>query len=143
MNLSVSPQFTSAAVKPAKPRPKRRRPSSLSVRLSNKERAILTRKAGNRSLAAYIRHMVLGDAEAPRRKTKAKPALDAVLLGQILGMLGQSEQVSCLFMLLAAAEDERVAMMKADRAALQDACANVREIRVLLLKALGLRGDGP
>lgn len=143
MSLSVSDQFASAAAKPNKPRPKRRRPSSLSIRMSDEERVILKHEAGNRSLASYIRQMALGDAEAPRRKIKAKPALDAVLLGQVLGKLAQSDQVSCLFLLLTAAECERVAITKQDRAALRDACSNVQEMRVLLLKALGLRGDGP
>lgn len=72
MTLSASDQFFKTA---AKPRPKRRRPSSLSIRLSAEERAILERKAGKRSLAAYIRHTALGDEQAPRRKVKAKPAL--------------------------------------------------------------------
>jgi len=45
MSPAISAQFAKAAAKP-----KRRRPSSLSIRVSDEERAILKRKAGKRSL---------------------------------------------------------------------------------------------
>lgn len=141
MSQPLAKPFTAAA-KPAKRKPKRRRPSSLSIRVSDEERAILKRKAGKRSLGAYVRHVVLGDEQEPRKKVAPQPKLDAELLGRVLGRLGTSDQVSCLFLLLAAAEAERVAMADEDRAAIRAACADVREMRVLLLKALGLRGDG-
>ena len=140
MTLSASRNFAKAAS--AKPAPKRRRPSPLSIRLSDEERAILERKAGNRPLGAYVREQVLGEQAAPRGKGRAKPSLDAVLLGKLLGTLGKSDQVNCLFLLLAAAQTERVKMARKERAALQDACADVREMRALLIKALGLRSDG-
>lgn len=69
------------------------------------------------------------------------PTIDYALLGQVLGMLGKSEQVSCLFLLLAAAEAEPVRLGEAERQALDDACADVREMRALLIRALGLRSE--
>ncbi|NQW11386.1 MAG: hypothetical protein HQ481_16090 [Alphaproteobacteria bacterium] len=136
MSPAISAQFAKAAAKP-----KRRRPSSLSIRVSDEERAILKRKAGKRSLGAYVRHVVLGEQEAPRRKAAAKPSIDYAMLGQVLGKLGKPEQVSCLFLLAVAAEGRRVAMTEKDRAALHAACADVREMRTLLVGALGLRGE--
>ena len=72
MSPSASTQFAKAA-KAAKPQ--RHRPSTLSIRVSDEERAILRRKAGKRSTGAYVREKALGDELAPRRKTAAKPSL--------------------------------------------------------------------
>ena len=141
MSRTLASQFADAAAKPAKRKPKRRCPSSLSIRVSDEERAILERKAGKRSLGAYVREMALGDAQAPRRKGAVKPPVDYAMLGQALGKLGKSEQVSCLFLLLVAAEKQRVSLTAQDRAALQAACADVREVRALVMGALGLRGE--
>lgn len=142
MSQPLANSFT-AATTTAKRKPKRRRPSSLSIRVSNEERAILQRKAGKRSIGAYVREKALGDEQAPRRKSQAKPSIDYVMLGQVLGKLGQSEQVSVLFLLLAAAESKRVMMAKDERAALHAACADMREVRALVMGALGLRGEMP
>lgn len=136
----MSPAASAQFAKAAKSKPKRRRPSSLSIRVSDEERAILKRKAGKRSLGAYVRHVALGEQEAPRRKAAATPSVDYAMLGQVLGKLGKSEAVACLFLLLVAAEGRRVAMTEKDRAALHAACANVREVRALVMGALGLRG---
>lgn len=141
MSRSLSYQFSMATTLPTKRKPKRHRSSSLSIRVSDEERAILERKAGKRSLGAYVREKVLGDEQTPRRKSAGKPAIDAVLLGQLLGKLGQSEQVSVLFLLLAAAEKQRVVLTETERAALYDACEGVREVRANVMGALGLRGD--
>ena len=89
-------------------------------------------------MGTYIRSELLGDAEAPRKATRKLP-IDAALLGRVLGMLGKSDQVTCLFLLLTAVESERVSIAETERAALQEACANVREMRTVLIKALGLR----
>lgn len=142
MSRTLSTQFAKAA-KPGKAKPKRRRPSSLSIRVTDDERAILERKAGKRSIGAYVREKVLGDKQAPRRKAAAKPPVDYAMLGQVLGKLGKSEQVACLFLLLVAAEKNRVTMSEKDRAALHAACDDVREVRAVLMSALGLRGDKP
>lgn len=137
MSLSVPDQFSAAAAGPSKPKT-RQRPAPFPIRLSPDERAYLEGKAGNRPLGAYIRSALLGDAETPRKPTRKSP-IDAALLGRVLGMLGKSEQVACLFLLLAAAESEHVSMAETERAALQDACKDVREMRTALIKALGLR----
>lgn len=138
----MSPCVARQFAKSAKPRPRRRRPYSLSIRLSDEERTLLERKAGSRPLGAYVRHRALGEQEEPRRKTRAKPSLDAALLGRVLGHLGKSDQVKCLFLLLAAAEANRVDLKAQDHEVLRAACADVREMRSILIKALGLRpGD--
>lgn len=120
---------------------KRRRPAPFSIRLSEEERAWLESKAGSRPLGRYIRAKLLGDDEKPRKPSRA-PTIDYTVLGQVLGLLGKSEQVSCLFLLLAAAEAERVRLGEAERQALDEACADIREMRGLLVKALGLKEGG-
>ena len=143
MSRNLASQFADAAAKPTKRKPKRRRPSSLSIRVSDEERAILEHKAGKRSLGAYVREKVLGDKQAPRRKGAGKPPVESILLGQVLGKLGKSEQVACLFLLLVAAEKNRVVLTETERTALHEACESVQEIRAALMSALGLRGDKP
>tara|TARA_R110000787_G_scaffold166227_1_gene279251 strand:- start:11889 stop:12305 length:417 start_codon:yes stop_codon:yes gene_type:complete len=135
MNSSAKKDFEKSAV--AK---KRKSPAPFSIRLSADERGYLERKAGQRPLGQYIRRKLLGDEETPRNTTRA-PSVDYALLGQLLGMLGKSEQVSCLFHLLAAAEADRVQLEEQERKALNEVCTDVREMRALLIRALGLRSE--
>lgn len=118
---------------------KKKRPAPFPVRLSNDERAILEARAGSRPLGAYIRETLLGDAQTARKRTKAKPKADYALLAQVLGQLGQSDQVRCLFLLLVAAENSRVTMGAAERAALLETCDAVKDMRGVLISALGLK----
>lgn len=141
MSPALSKNFAKVAGTKAGNSKKRKRPGPFTIRLSDEERAILERKAGKRSLGAYVREKVLGDEQAPRRKRAAKPAVDAVMLGQVLGKLGKSEQVACLFLLLVAAEKNCVVMTETERAALHEACEGVLEVRAAVMSALGLRGD--
>ncbi|MBP5857423.1 hypothetical protein KAJ83_10425 [Marivibrio halodurans] len=135
MSSSPSKTFHAAA------RSKADRPAPFSIRLSADERAYLERKAGNRPLGRYIRAKLLGDAET-RRKAARVPAIDYAMLGQVLGVLGKSELATHLCLLAAAAEAGRLELAEQDRAALKDACEDVREVRALLVAALGLKSGG-
>lgn len=148
MTGSIKVTYGRAAAAPyiAKPprdagrkRPKKKRPAPFPVRLSDDERAILEVRAGNRPLGAYIRESLLGDAQTARKRTKAKPKADSALLAKVLGQLGQSDQVQCLFLLLVAAENDRVVMGAAERKALLEACDAVKDMRGVLISALGLK----
>lgn len=135
--MSASKPFKSAAS--AKPK----RPAPFSIRLSAEERAYLERKAGSRPLGGYIRAKLLGDAEAPRKAARS-PSIDYAMLGQVLGVLGKSELATHLCLLTAAAEAGRLELAEQDRTALKGACEDVREVRALLVEALGLKsGSGP
>jgi len=135
MSSSKKAAFTKAAKSP-----KPKRPAPFSIRLSEDERAFLARKAGNKPLGTYVRSTLLGDAET-RRKPSRAPSIDYALLGQVLGMLGKSEQLSCLFMLLVAAEADRIELDESESQALRETCEDVREMRALLIQALGLRSE--
>lgn len=117
-----------------------KRPAPFSIRLSTDERDALKRKAGQRPLGSYIRNKLLGDDVTPRKATRT-PTINYALLGQVLGMLGKSDQVRCLFMLLVAAEAGSIELADDENAALTQACDQVHEMRGLLVKALGLRGS--
>jgi hypothetical protein len=137
MSRSLSPAFAAKAKKPIKP--KRRRPSSISVRVSEAEREVLKRKAGKRSVGAYVRERALGEDQEPRRIALSKPSIDYGLLAQLLGKLGKSDQVSCLFLLSVAVEADRVELAEKERDALEVACTDIRDMRSMLMQALGLR----
>ena len=137
MSLSNSKQFAAAASGPTKPKA-RKRPAPFPIRLSPDERAYLESKAGNLPLGTYIRSRLLSDAKTPRKVTR-KPSIDAAQLGRMLGALGKSDQVACLLMLLAAAEEQRVSLEERERIALHDACVAIQEMRTVLIKAMGLR----
>jgi hypothetical protein len=135
MSQSATETFKNSA----KRAPKRRRASSISIRVSATEQEALKRKAGKRSVGAYVRERALGEDQEPRRKASSKPPLDYGLLAQLLGKLAKSDQVSCLFLLSVAAEADRVELAENERAALEVACADVRDMRSMLMQALGLR----
>jgi len=117
------------------------RPAPFSIRLSEEERAYLERKAGNKPLGAYIRSRLLEDAEASRKPSRA-PSMDYALLGKILGLLGKSELASRLCLLAVATEAGRIALAEEEREALLEACADMHEVRALLVASLGLKAGG-
>lgn len=135
MTSSPSKTFHAAA------RSKPDRPTPFSIRLSADERAYLERKAGTRPLGRYIRGKLLGDEEAPRKAARTA-SIDYAMLGQVLGVLGKSELATHLCLLAAAAEAGRLELAERDRAALKHACEDVREVRALLVSALGLKSGG-
>lgn len=118
MTSSPSRNFKAAATQ---------RPATFSIPLSTEERAFLEHKAGSRSLGRYIRAKLLGDNERPRKPARA-PAIDYALLCHALCILNKLEQVSCIFLLLTAAEAERVRLNETERQALDEAFGNVRAV---------------
>ncbi|MEM6538003.1 MAG: hypothetical protein AAF668_09775, partial [Pseudomonadota bacterium] len=67
--MSAPSDFNNAA------RPRKKRPSPLSLRLTDEERAVLQDLAGGRSMNSYIREKVFGEAASPRRIYR-KPRAD-------------------------------------------------------------------
>ena len=144
MNPSTKQAFSKAAVNPAPPRRKRVRPAPFSIRLNAGERAYLERKAGARPLGSYIRARLLDDAAPEKKTVSRRPAIDHALLARLLGLLGESETAKYLCLLVVAAEAGRVEMAEDDLSAVRTACGEVREMRSLLVEALGLKpGDRP
>lgn len=114
------------------------RSAPLSVRFTEAEKARLRDLAGSRPLGHYIRDRALqGDAEP--RAARNSPVKDAEPLGRLLGLLGQSRLSSNLNQLAKAANQGSLPVTEETEADLRQACADVFEMRLLLLRALGIQ----
>jgi len=109
-----------------------KRPAPFPVRFSSDERAVLEDKAGDMPLGAYIRAKALD-------KTQSAAKTDYVMLARILGLLGKSELASNLCLLAVAAEQGALIVDEEIETDLKAACTDVKEIRLILVEALGLR----
>lgn len=117
-----------------------------SVRFTREERALLDTWAGKRSLSAYIREKVLGDAVAsnirrPARKAR-KPQVDDQAAARLLAALGQSRLSSNLNQIAKAANMGALPLTPDLTRELEAACADVKAMRTNLVAALGLQERG-
>lgn len=125
--------------------PKKRKGSPpVSVRLSDEEYARLRRDAGALSMAAYIRLKVFGEEEtAPRRKAytlkKTSPSSELVMIGHMLGGLGESEIAANLNDIANAARIGAMPMSPELEREVQAACDAVQDMKVRLAAALGVK----
>lgn len=113
-----------------------------SVRFSDNERTYLERKAGRKPLGTYIRDELLGDFQVARKKAQPTPTTDYEMLGRILGVLGKSELAANLCVLATAAESGALFVDDETKAEISAARADIGEVRLLLLKGLGLKPEG-
>ncbi len=73
------------------PKPKKKRPSPITLRLTDEEREKLIIAAGDMPVSAYIRKCVFGAEVAPRKKRLSRrPVGDQEAIARILSMLGQT-----------------------------------------------------
>lgn len=139
MTLSSKKQFKNAASKSKKPKLGALKP--FSVRFSDEERAFLDRKAGRKPLGTYIRDELLGDQQAKRKTTLPVPKIDYVMLARILGTLGRSELASNICLLATAAETGALFVDEETKAEIFAARSDIQEMRILLIKGLGLKPE--
>lgn len=132
------------ALPPSNNRENQDRPTPFSLRLTFDERAILERAAGNRPLGAYIRKRLLNGEEAPRkvRKRKKSPLKDEKALSKLLAELGKSRLANNLNQLARAANTGSLPVTPDTERALRNACADIHEMRNLLMRALGFHHSG-
>lgn len=109
-----------------------------SIRLSDTERLRLEGEAGSRPLSAYLRERLLDDAA--RRKGGASKR-DRAALSQILGRLGQHGLANSLSDIAAAARIGAIALTPDLEQELRSACHDVRDMRTMLIRALGLKAE--
>lgn len=114
------------------------RSTPLSVRFTETEKARLRALAGNRPLGLFIRERALGGDAEPRARVR-QPVKDAEPLGRLLAPLGQSRLASNLNQLAKAANQGSLPVTAEVEAELRQACAEVHDMRLLLLRALGLK----
>lgn len=110
----------------------------LSIRFTDSEKARLKDLAGGQPLGQYIRDRVLDGTSTVRTRVQS-PLKDAEPLGHLLGLLGQSRLSSNLNQLAKAANQGSLPVTEETEADLRQACADIFEMRLLLLRALGIQ----
>ncbi len=135
----VTNSFNSAT-SPETSSPKKKTAAPFSLRLTAEERALLSEKAGNRPLGAYIRSCLLGDNAQKRRKIR-RPSIDHQKLALILSELGRSRLSSNMNQLARAANIGVIDTSDSVIADLQDACRSISDMREMLIAALGLKPE--
>ena len=134
----------------------RKRPSSkktyaapFSLRLSEDERKTLEELADGQPWGTYIKE-ALFDRQVRPRTRGARPVKDRAELARLLGLLGASRISQNINQLAKAANTGSLPVNADVHRALLESCDSVRNMRALLLTALGLqpeagteKGDGP
>jgi hypothetical protein len=132
--MSIAAEFNSK--RQAKPL------SPFSIRLTAEERARLVAEAKGAPLGTYIKAKALG-APIPARVRRSGIAVeDRQALAKVLALLGGSRLASNLNQLAKLANTGALPVDPETEAELADAASIVREIRLLLLIALGMKEDG-
>jgi len=127
-----------------------KRQPPLSLRLTFAEKAALESMAGSQSLSSYIKNRLFGGTPGPgpglnlgmgavSRRVDTKERM----LAQILAKLGESELGPSMNELAAAAKTGSLYVTDLVEGQLVQACADIAEIRLLLLEALGKRRAAP
>lgn len=138
--MSVMESFSAAAAAPGNPRSKRQAP--FSIRLTPSERARLAMEAAGAPLGSYIKAKLLGEGVPVRLRRSGLPVEDRKALGQVLAALGSSRIASNLNQLAHLAHVGALPISPEIEAELAEAVQYLRELRRLLLAALGLKPEG-
>lgn len=117
-------------------------PAPFSLRLTFEERASLEQAAGDMPLGAYIRSQVFKDGKARSRRRYKRPVKDHQALGQLLGALGEARLANNLNQLAKAVHTGSLPVTPETEKALRDACAEIHQMRSLLMRALGFSPKG-
>lgn len=143
--MSIRESFASAAApateKISTRQTRKARPAPFSIRLSGAERERLRDEAGGSPLGSYIKAKVLGTGPS-RRRGSGLTVHDRQSLARALALLGASRISSNLNQLAHAANIGALAITPETEADLRKALLHVREVRALLMTALGLKAEG-
>ena len=119
---------------------RKKRQSPFCIRLSADQRARLTAEAGGAPLGAYIKAKALGERPLRMRRTGVS-IKDHEALAKTLALLGKSRLSNNLNQLAHAANIGALPMTPETEEFLRDALRDVREVRILLLQALGMKAE--
>lgn len=111
---------------------------NLTIRVSDKQRALLAHRAGNRPVSDYIRHK-LDIADSSKQTRSYKPQADAALAAKILAALGSSELAASMRDIAEAARNGALEDSDDLRLSLHAACLTIEQMRDDLVRALGLK----
>lgn len=142
--MSLNQTFAASA-HPKKPerRLRKKRPAPFSIRLSQDERAKLEAEAKGIPLGAYVKAKALGAPPIALRRVGASLA-DQSALAKLLALLGRSRLANNINQIAYAVNTGSLPVTPETEAELAGALRDVRDVRRLLLVALGLKaGDTP
>jgi hypothetical protein len=120
--------------------PKRRLPP-FSIRLSEQDRARLAIEAAGAPLGSYIKSKILGSAVEGRKRRKGQAIEDREALAQALALLGRSHIASNLNQIARGVNIGTWPVTPETEEEILSALRTIREIRTLLMRALGFK-DG-
>jgi hypothetical protein len=118
---------------------RRPRPAPTSIRFTEPEKAHLRARANGIPLGTFVKSVVLSDGPLPRAKRGRRPIKDPDALSQLLGLLGRSHLANNLNQLAKAANFGSLPVTDETEGELRQACADVAEMRSLLMRALGFK----
>lgn len=130
MSIIAPENYPNAESKP-------KRPAPFSLRLSEDERARLVADASGQPLSAYIKEKLFRS-----RRSQYSNTADRKAMAQILALLGRSHLVANLNELSYAASIGALSLDPETLAELSAAIREVRDLRNMLIAALGLKPDG-
>lgn len=114
---------------------------TISLRVSEAERAGLEKSAAGIPLSAYVRERLFGKDVTPRRTRGKHPVKDYEALGRVLALLGRSGTPIQLNAALDQIEGGKIIVSTELDDELREACFAIASIRQELIKALGLSAD--
>lgn len=117
---------------------RKKTPPPLSLRLTEAERVLLEKAAGNTSLSAYIRERIFGEAAQKRKSRNRNPVKDQEALARVLGLLGRSRIANNLNQLAKDSNCGALVLDEETNAKIEEAHAHVLSMRSDLIRALGL-----
>lgn len=116
----------------------KKKPASLTLRLSEDERIRLERDAAGLSLSAHVRERLFGEYVQTRRTRGKFPVKDHEALARVLSRLGRSELAMAIGALLLACEEQRLHLDREQESQLRSVNNDIIFMRTHLVKALGL-----
>ena len=114
----------------------------ITIRLTEEEKSLLEKAADGMTLSAYIRARIFYGELKPIHTRRVQPIRDQKTLAQLLGILGQSRMANNLNQLAKAVNTGSLPLTPDVEQDIKKACSNISEMRVMLIKALGLRDGG-
>ena len=118
--------------------PQPNRPAPFSLRLTPQERAELERLAGDMSLSAFIKDRIFDPDNPHPRRRRRRSVADHKALAQAMAMLGSSRLSQNMNQLAKATHTGNLPLPDQVARELERGCADIRAIREMLMRALGI-----
>jgi len=117
----------------------KKRMAPFSLLLTIEERAELERLAHGMPLSAFIKARLFDSTDAVPKRRPRQPVKDEKMLGQLLGALGASRLSQNMNQLAKAAHVGNLPLPDDVARLLVDACHDIKAMRQMLMKGLGMR----